>query len=197
MLDCQVSLLTYIAQSYLVSGVIPGPIGSGHQWYVPYQAFATKDSYIVIAAFSDKFWEKLCNAINVPEYIEDPRFKTEAKRHENKEILINLLSNIIASRETSELVEKLWEHGVTAAPVNNLAQILNDPQILSRNMVIEVPFIQGETIKMINSPIRSSFISEMKINSPPSLGEHTSEVLSELLGYKPEDISRMRNNEII
>lgn len=197
MLDCQVSLLTYIAQSVLVSGEVPEPVGSGHQWYVPYQVFATRDSYIVIAAFSDKFWQKLCIALDTPDYAGDPRFATEAKRKENKAILIPLLEQIIADRDSAELVERLWEHGVTAGPLNNVAQVLGDTQILARDMIVQMPWLGGSTLRTVGSPIKSSALPEPKLSRPANLGEHTAEVLTSLLGYSTEDVERLRKLNVI
>jgi crotonobetainyl-CoA:carnitine CoA-transferase CaiB-like acyl-CoA transferase len=182
MMDCQISLLNYIAQSYLVSEVIPGPVGSGHQWYVPYQVFKTKDSYIVIAIFNDKLFRKLCLALGIPELVDDPRFVTEANRKENKEALIGILESIVESKETSDLVDLLWKYGVTAGQVNNVAQALNDPQVLSRGMVVEMEFPDGSSVKTLGSPIKSTGFSSPPVSKPPCLGENTLDVLRELLG---------------
>jgi crotonobetainyl-CoA:carnitine CoA-transferase CaiB-like acyl-CoA transferase len=170
LLDGQVYLLTYIAQYYFHSGKIPGPIGSGHQSLVPYQAFKTKDIQIVIVAHQDHHFRRLCQALGKPEWAEDPRFATRPKRLENKSILIPLMESHLLTRPGDEWLEAIHKAGVPAGPINTLDRVLSDPQVLSRDMVVEA-------------------------DGPGK--EHTREILTNLLGYSREKIEYLKQKEAI
>ncbi len=197
LLDGQVYLLTYIAQYYFHSGKIPGPIGSGHQSLVPYQAFRTKDIQIVIVAFLDHHFERLCYAIGKPEWAEDPRFSTRGKRLENRSILIPMIESHLMTRSGDEWLEAIHKAGVPAGPINTLDRVLSDPQVLAREMIVEIDGPVGDKIKIIGNPLKMEMTPVNTFTLPPRLGEHTREVLTNILGYSPEEIAGLKQKEAI
>ncbi len=181
LLDCMVSLLTYMAGYYWHSGVIPEPIGSGHQSVVPYQAFKTKTIHIVIAIFVEKFWQALCDVLSITEIATDPRFDSNLNRLKHKETLIPILQEAFLCKPGEEWLKKLTEAEVPCAPVNTLDRVLEDPQVLHRGMVAETDHPECGKLKVLGNPfIIAGFNPQYK--PAPLLGEHTESVLRELLG---------------
>ncbi len=197
LLDGQVYLLTYIAQYYFHSGKIPGPIGSGHQTLVPYQAFKTKDIQIVVVAHQDHHFQRLCKAIGKPEWAEDPRFSSRVKRLENKSILIPMMESHLKTRPGDEWLEAIHKAGVPAGPINTLDRVLSDPQVLAREMVVEIDGPANDKIKTIGNPLKMEKTPVNTFTRPPRLGEHTREILTNLLGYSPEKIDGLKQKEAI
>ena len=185
LLDCMVSLLTYMAGYYWHSGIVPGPIGSGHQSVVPYQAFKTGTIYIIIAVFVEKFWKALCEVLGLPEIAEDPRFNSNLQRLKNKEVLIPMLQDCFLQKPGEEWLEKLTAAEVPCAPVNTLDRVLSDPQVVHRGMVSEVDHPKCGKLKVLGNPIIIEGL-ERTYSPAPLLGEHTHIVLKELLGISCE-----------
>ncbi len=197
LLDCQASFLTYVAQYYLLNGKIPGPIGSGHQTVVPYQAFKTKDSHIVIAIFVEKFWEKLCCVLDLESLAKDSKFCTNDLRRENKKELLPLLEEKFLKKTANEWLKLFAQEGIPSAPVNTVDKVLSDPQILARNMLVEASHPSYGKVKVLGNPVQMSGRSEESFTGAPTLGEHTQEILSELLGYSLEKINELKKEGII
>lgn len=181
LLDCMVSLLTYMAGYYWHSGVVPGPIGSGHQSVVPYQAFCTRTIRIIIAVFVEKFWKALCYVLEMPDIADDPRFNSNLQRLKHKEVLLPILQDRFLQRSGEEWLEKLTKAEIPCAPVNTLDRALSDPQVLHRGMVEEVDHPKCGRLKILGNPI---IVEKMKrqYSPAPLLGEHTDKVLKDLLG---------------
>ena len=189
LLDGQVYLLTYIAQYYFFSGKIPGPIGSGHQSLVPYQAFKTKDIQIVIVAHQDHHFKYLCEALGKPEWAQDPRFATRPKRLENKSALIPMMEEHLMTRPGDEWLELIHKAGVPAGPINTLDRVLSDPQVLNREMVQEIEGPQGKgKVKILGNPLKFEKTPVKTFTPPPRLGQNTREILTQILGYSKEKI---------
>ncbi|MDI6753695.1 MAG: CoA transferase [Thermodesulfobacteriota bacterium] len=197
LLDCQVSLLTYMAQYYLFNGVIPGPIGSGHQSIVPYQAFQTQDRWVVVAVFVEKFWPKFCKVLGLESLASDPRFDKNQKRLQNKATLIPLLEEAVRKWKGEDLLQKLDEEDVPAAPVNTLDRILADPQILSRNMVVEMAHPKAGRFKTVGNPVKVSLFPEEKFEPPPLLSQHNEAVYRGMLGFSSTDLRSWKKEGII
>ncbi len=181
LMDSMVSLLTYMAGYYWHSGVIPGPVGSGHQSVVPYQAFKTRTIYIIIAVFVEKFWQALCDVLGLSEIAADPRFDSNLNRLENRAILIPILQDAFLRKSGEEWLEKLTKAEVPCAPVNTLDRVLEDPQTLHRGMVAEVDHPKCGRIKALGNPFVVQGVDPV-YKPAPLLGEHTEKVLKELLG---------------
>lgn len=197
LLDCHISLLTYIAGYYLKSGVVPKPIGSGHQTSTPYGAYKTHDYYIVITAGSDKFWAGLCRAMGREELISDERFATQAHRLDNRKELEAMVADELQKKTTGEWVEILAKEGVPAAPVNTVDKALSNPQVLHRNMVAEMEHSLGGKIRFVGNPFKMEGISDSEFSPPPLLGEHTEYVLREILGKSDAEIKALREAGVV
>jgi crotonobetainyl-CoA:carnitine CoA-transferase CaiB-like acyl-CoA transferase len=168
LLDVQVSLLTYIAQYYLTDGRVPGPLGTGHQSVVPYQAFPTSDGYVVVAVFVDNFWAPLCRVLGAPELVE--RYPDNASRVASRDELVPILEARFLQQSTEEWVRELWAAGVPSGPVNTVDRVLGDPQVLHRRMVVS----DGER-RLIGNPVKTG--SEGRFTPAPELGAHNGEYL--------------------
>jgi formyl-CoA transferase/CoA:oxalate CoA-transferase len=197
LLDGQVYLLTYVAQYFFHSGKIPGPIGSSHQSLVPYQAFQTKDIQIVVVAHVDHHFQRFCEAIGKPEWAKDPRFATRPARLENKSVLIPMIERHLQTANGDEWLEKIQKAGVPAGPINTLDRVLSDPQVLAREMVVEIEGPEGKKIKTLGNPLKMEKTPVRAFSRPPRLGEHTREVLSTILHYPPEKIADLSRKGII
>lgn len=196
LLDCQVSLLTYVAQYFLVSGEVPGPVGSAHASAVPYQAFRTKDIHLAIAVFTEKFWSKLCTVLGRPDLVEDPRFATNAQRHAHRKELIPLLEAIFASRTGEEWLQALREEEIPSGPINAVDRVLSDPQVLHRGMVTELDHPVCGRLPVVGNPVKTVPDGPRPFRPPPALGQHTDEVLQRA-GVSPEELARLRRDGII
>jgi crotonobetainyl-CoA:carnitine CoA-transferase CaiB-like acyl-CoA transferase len=197
LLDCQASFLTYVAQYYILNGKIPGPIGSGHQTVVPYQAFKTKDEYIVIAIFVEKFWEKLCRVLDLGHLAKDAKFCTNDLRREHKGELLPILEKKFLEKTAAEWLRLLADDGIPSAPVNTVDRVLSDPQLLARNMLVEVNHPVHGKVKVLGNPVKMSALGQETFAPAPSLGEHTREILSELLGYSEKQIEKLKKEKLI
>ena len=189
MLDVQVSLLNYMATMHLLSGEIPGPIGNSHFVHTPYNTFATADDTIIIAVIGDTFWPALCDLLDLDE-LRDPKFETAPIRLENKAYIERLVQDRLLTDRAENWLRQLEAVRIPCARVNNFAQALSDPQVLHRNMVVEVAHPEGGTVKMPGNPIKLSDSGEEAFAPPPALGAHTREVLVEWAGMSTEEIDR-------
>ncbi len=197
MLDAQISLMTYRAQYYFLEKVIPEPIGSGHVSSVPIRAFRTKDGkYLTIDAAQEKFFQGVCQALGIAEVGKDPRFSTRNGRLKNREALMPILERKFLEKDREEWLDLLIKADVPAGPVNNLAEALSDPSVLARNMVVPVNHL-GEEIKMVGNPIKMSKVKEEVFEGAPTLGQHTGEILSGLLGYSREQIEELKKQKVL
>jgi crotonobetainyl-CoA:carnitine CoA-transferase CaiB-like acyl-CoA transferase len=196
LLDCQLSLQIYRGLYYLYAGEVAQPVGSGHVSANPIRAFKTKTFDIVIDANTDKFFQELAGAMARSDLVSDPRFVTRADRLENKDALYAILEEAFL-RKTGEEWLELLEGRLPAGPINTVDMALNDPQVLARNMVVETSHRSGEKMKLLGTPIKMSPTGEPQFNPPPALGEHTDEVLKELLNFSPREIKQLREKKII
>lgn len=196
LMDCLTSLLTYMAQYYLVGGPVPGPQGSHHQSVVPYGTFATADGYLVIAVFTEKFWHALCRAINRPGLADDPRFARSDLRLEHKDELLPLLDEIFRTRTTEEWLSQLEEAGVPSGPVNTVDAVLSDPQVEARNMLVTVDHPLIEELAVLSNPIKVSGLED-RFTPPPLLGEHTGSILRDVLNYSKDKVAALQEEGIV
>ncbi len=195
LVDTLVSMLTYVGQYYFVSGETPQPIGSAHQSVVPYQAFQTKDIWIVIAVFTERFWTGLCEVLSHPEWIEDPLFHEHSKRREHREELVPMIQEAFLAKNGDEWLTDLDAAGVPCAPVNTIDRVFEDRQVLARNMVVEWSHPVLGTQKAIGDPIKTD--DEEHFSPPALLGEHTREVLIERLGLDADRLEELRTEGVL
>jgi crotonobetainyl-CoA:carnitine CoA-transferase CaiB-like acyl-CoA transferase len=168
---------------------------SGHQTLVPAQNFRTKDGWIVVFCNKDKFWQALVNRIELPHLASDPRFAGFPERFANKAELVSVLTARFAEKTTAEWLAILRGH-VPCAPVNTVAQALEDEQVRAREMILEVDHPHFGRIREMASPIRTE--GEIRHPAPaPALGEHTEAILGDILGYGSQTIVRLRTEGVI
>ena len=199
MFDVQLSFLNYHAQYFLTSGVNPDPVGSAHPNTVPYQAFKTRDGYLVVAILgAERFWPRFCEAIGLPEVGRDTRFGTNAQRVEQKAVLVPILEARLAERTTAEWMSVLTVAEVPCAPVNRVGEALESPQTAAREMLENVPHPSGDgAITLVSNPVKIAGHEGVPIGPPPLLGQHTDVVLRDLLGYDAAAIAALRADGVI
>jgi crotonobetainyl-CoA:carnitine CoA-transferase CaiB-like acyl-CoA transferase len=192
LLDAQVSSLANIASNYLVAGKEARRWGTAHESIVPYQVFPTRDLPIAIAVANQKLWTSFCKLIGREEWIDDARFESNPKRVENREILIPLIAEVMAQKTCEEWMKLFVEAAIPCGPVNTMQSLFADPQVLHRNMLVEMPHPTIGTLRMAGIPVKYSETPGSVRLPPPLLGEHTDEILVDVLGYEPSKIAELR-----
>ena len=197
MLDAQVAWLTYQAATYFANGEPPKRLGAAHPTLVPYQAFPCQDGKLLnLAVGSERIWERFCEAIEREDLKDNPDFATNADRVRNRGALVPILQEVFNKRPVLEWVDSLNAASVPAGPINDLADVFSDPQVLSREMYQEIPHPTLGTIKQTGLPIKFSRTPGGLDRHPPLLGEHNSEILGEL-GFSEEEIAAMLEKSVI
>lgn len=189
--DTAVSLLTYPAVWHLNKGFKPQRMAdSAHPTFVPSQNFQTKDGYIVVMCNKEKFWQNLCEAIDRKDLAQDERFNSINARYENKNILLPILKEIFLKKTTKEWVELLRKYNVPCGPVNKFEDVFKEPQLLAREMIINVEHPVYGSIKELACPIKIKGVKQ-KTDCAPPLGGHTEEILKKYLNYNDEEIKKL------
>lgn len=192
MLDCQISMLSYQAAYYLHSGQVPGRQGRAHDSIPTYRAFRCSDGKeIVVAANTEAMWRSLCQAIGLPELIDDPRFRLNRDRLENRDVLEPLLERQISAMPADAVLEKLMSGRVPAGPINDLEAALSDPQVLHRNMIACIDDGAGGSIRVAGNPIHILESPPESHVFPPTLGSGTRKILADLLDFSDADTDRL------
>ncbi len=197
LLDCQVSLLTYQAGIYFATGSPPKRIGNQHPTICPYETFKASDGYINIAVANDKLWHKLCDLLGLDEIENDPRFSSNPKRVENRDELFPIIDKIISTKKSTEWLKIFDEEGIPSGPILTVDSVVNHPQVQARKMVTEISHPKAGQIKLTGIPVKLSDTPGSIENPPPLLGQHTDEILSDVLGYSKEKITELRKSEVI
>ncbi|WP_436901803.1 CaiB/BaiF CoA transferase family protein [Halovenus halobia] len=194
--DSIVAWQTYMASYYFGTGDPPGRMGSRHPTIAPYQAFPTKDDYVVVACASEHIWPRFCRALDREELVEDERFETNEKRVDNREELDAILGAEIEKYTTAEIVEQLQEHDVPARAVNDMADVFSHPQMEARNMRRTMSHPTVGEVEMPGSPMNFQNGQTAFDEHPPGLGEQTAEILDEL-DYTEEEIAALRDDGVV
>jgi crotonobetainyl-CoA:carnitine CoA-transferase CaiB-like acyl-CoA transferase len=193
----QLALHTYRAKYYFVAGEIPQPVGTAHVSNVPLRAYRTKDSALVIEAYIDHFFRNLCKNMDMEHLADDSRFSTRANRLKNREELDRILEEAFLKKTTDEWLELFVKLEVPAGPINTVDKAVADPQVLSRNMVVEIDSPHVGKTRDVGSPIKVSGVDQIRYVYPPALGEHTDQILRNLLGYSADKIAGLKNQKVV
>jgi crotonobetainyl-CoA:carnitine CoA-transferase CaiB-like acyl-CoA transferase len=192
LLDSQVAVLANQASNYLVGGTVPGRLGNAHPNIVPYQTFETADGHIIIAVGTDRQFKEYCAIIGVAELANDERFNSNRKRVENRNDLAPLLAVPMKSRTTSAWVAALEAAAVPCGPINTIAQMFADPQVLARGLQIGLTREDGVQVPGVANPILFSQTPVEYEKAPPKLGDGTESVLKNLIQLSDEQINSLR-----
>ena len=197
LLDSQIALLAYQNTNYFSTGTPPKRIGNLHPNIVPYQPFKTSDGDVIVACGNDNLYKKLCDMLGRPELATDPRFATNGKRVENRVEMTRVLQEIFSTKPTQEWVAALEAAGVANGPINNLAQVFEEPQVKARGVKIELDHPVAGKMPLVASPMRFSGTPIEYRNAPPVLGQHTDEVLGRVLGKSEAEIAKLKSDGIV
>jgi len=197
LLDTQVALLTNQASNFLISGKPSPRMGNAHPNLTPYEAFQARDGWFVVGVANAGQWAKLCKVLNQPELEDDPRFKTNDARVANREELNDILNQAFSLGDVSAWIEKLSEAGLPCGPINTIPEVFDHPQAETRGFIIESEHSSGEKIKLTGFPYHFSQTPAELHRPPPTLGEHTGQILEEILGFSEDEISRLREQNTI
>jgi crotonobetainyl-CoA:carnitine CoA-transferase CaiB-like acyl-CoA transferase len=197
LLDGMMGMLGYLAQLAFFTGEDPKPRGAEHANLVPYGIFPAKDGSMVIACLMDSFWAKVCRAIDRAELIGDARFDSIEKRRDARAMVNEMVSNFTRERTMHELAEIFTEHQVPHAPVLGITEALAQPQAVEREMVVETDHAVLGKIPVVNRSIKFPGALQPVPTAPPVLGQHTDEILRQVLDYTPEQIAELRASKVV
>ena len=191
MLDTHVAWLANQGMNYLATGENPARLGNQHPNIVPYQVFPSADGYIVLSVGNDPTFERFCRLVGQDALLDDPRFATNAARVENRQLVTDTLTPVLRSRTTKEWVAALEAAKIGCGPINTLKDVFEDPQVLAREVVVEMDHASGERVKVIANPVRLSATPPSYRSAAPVLGQHTAEVLA-ALGLDEAAVAKLR-----
>jgi crotonobetainyl-CoA:carnitine CoA-transferase CaiB-like acyl-CoA transferase len=197
LLDCAVAAQVNVAQAYLTSGTVPPRQGNAHLQIVPYQLFATADSYLVLAVGNDGQWQRFCQAAERPDLAGNDRFTTNTQRVENRNVLVPLLEPVLKMHTTQEWEERLSRAGVPHAPVCDYATLFAQPQAEARGLRVTVRDPQGRPVDLIGSPFHIAGATLPAPSMPPALGQDTDAALREVLGLDSARVEELRRSGVI
>jgi crotonobetainyl-CoA:carnitine CoA-transferase CaiB-like acyl-CoA transferase len=190
MLDCQAAMLCYQAAYYMHSGVVPGRQGRGHESIPTYRSFEAKDGiHIVITANTERMWQGLARALGHEEWLADPRFATNKERLAHKPVLVPLIEEAFRARNADEWIPLLEREEIPVGVVNTLDRVMRDPQILHREMVLDLESEDGARARVTGNPMKFSDAAQEERNYPRALGADTAAVLGEVLNLSDSDIA--------
>lgn len=197
LLDVQVASLANQASNYLVGGSVPQRMGNAHLNVVPYQEFPTLDGYMIIAVGNDGQFAQACATLGHPEWAEDARFATNPLRVQHRAVLIDLLRHATVTRTTAEWVAAMHTAGVPCGPINTLDTVFADPQVQARGLRIEMPHPLAGEVPLVANPMRLSGSPVTYRRAPPTLGQHTDEVLAQWLQLDDAAVTALREQRIL
>lgn len=197
LLDVQVACLANQAMNYLTTGSPPRRLGNAHPNIVPYQDFPTADGDFILTVGNDGQFRKFAEVAGQPQWADDPRFASNKQRVANRAELIPLIRQATVFKTTAEWVSQLEAAGVPCGPINDLAQVFQDPQVVARGLAVSMPHALAGSVPQVASPIRLSETPVEYRQAPPLLGEHTEVVLAEVLGVDAETVRRLRGAGVL
>ena len=192
LLDGQVALLAYHANNYFATGKASPRRGNRHPSITPYETYRCKDGYFNLGVATDALWRSFCGAMDLGDIAADPRFAANADRVRNREALEEILNPFFAAREVGPTIEAIKKAGIPCGPINDIAQVFSDPQVLAREMAVDVEAPLAGPTKVTGVPIKMSANPGDIRLPPPSLGQHTDEILENLLGLPAAERKEIR-----
>ena len=197
LLDVQVAMLANMNTNYLASGIAPKRSGNAHPNIVPYQTFATSDGHIIVAVGNDSQFVKFVTAGGQPDLAHDERFATNPMRVRHRDILVPLLAAMVKTRTKQQWIDQLEQAGVPCGPINRLDEVFDNPQVEARRMQVDLPHPSAGIVKLVGSPMKMSATPPQYDMPPPLLGQHTDEVLRDVLGRSASELAGLRDKGII
>ncbi len=197
LLESQVAALVNISSNVLISGQDAPRHGNAHPNIVPYQVFYAADQPFVIGVGNDRQFRRLCDLINRPTLADDPRFKTNPDRVHNRTALIDQLNAIFPTRPAAAWVTLCLEAGIPAGQINTVRDALNDARLVERGFIQTMTLDNETMVKLVDSPMHLSLTPTTMRHPPPGLGQHTDQILQDLLAYDPETLAELRRSNII
>ncbi len=197
MLDTHVAWLANQGMNYLATGQNQPRLGNQHPNIVPYQVFPTADGHMVLSIGNDPTFKRFCDAFSLTHLLEDARFATNAARVENRQLVTDTLTPVLAAHPTGWWIDRLEALKIGCGPINKLSEVFADPQVVARGMVREMAHDAGVDVKIIANPVRLSETPADYRVPPPLLGAHTDQVLTGLLGLDPARIAGLRADGVI
>lgn len=196
LLESQSAWLTILASGLMNGGQEPERLGNVHPNIVPYQVFKAKDKFFIIAVGTERLWAIFCDTLALEHLKNDPRFATNPNRNQNRSALISILEELFATQPADYWIDKLRETGIPIGPINTIAETLAHPQHQARNFIVELEHSVAGTVKSMGNPIRLSDTPPSYRLAPPTLGQHTDEILTQL-GYPTETIAALRQQNVV
>ncbi|MFF2587282.1 CaiB/BaiF CoA transferase family protein [Peribacillus butanolivorans] len=196
LMDCQVSSLVNVASNYLFNGITPERMGNQHPNIVPYQTFHASDGELVVAVGNDEQFRRFTYVLERPDLAEQVQFKRNENRLLNKEELIPIVEDLLKRKTKKEWKVLLDDAGIPNGPINTIAEMLEDPQIKARDMLVNMEHPTVENLRVTGSPLKLSKTPVTMRKHPPLYGEHTDSILAGI-GYKPDEIIKFKQNKII
>ena len=197
MLDVMASLLTYQAGLYFATGQKPGRRGNAHPSIVPYEVFRASDAFLVLGVANNSLWAKCCAVLERPDLISDSRFDAEAKRVQNRDVLVPLLNEIFGTRAAAEWIKRFEAAGIPAGLIKSVAEVCESEHLKARGMTVSLPHPKAERVTVMGVPVRLHTTPGKVTTAPPLLGQHTETVLRTLVGLKEPAIARLRTQGAI
>ena len=197
MLDTHVAWLANQGMNFLATRENPARLGNQHPNIMPYQVFPTKDGYMVLSVGNDATFKRFCEAFGLEKLLADARFATNPARVANRQLVTDTLTPVMQGQTTDWWVEKLEGLKIGCGPINTLKQVFDDPHVQARGMEVQMKHSSGEMVTVIANPVRLSETPADYRIAPPLLGEHTSEVLQDLLGMDNATFARLRKKGVI
>lgn len=196
LLDAQVAMLANLGSQYLVGGVVPQRMGNGHPSIVPYQAFEVADGHVILAVGNDAQFARFCAIAGHPEWAGDPRFARNANRVRNRDVLVPLIAYAMRMRVRADWLAALEAGGIPCSSVNDIDEVFADPQVRARGLQVAVDHPARDALPLVASPLRLSATPVRYRSAPPTLGQHTEEILREF-GFSGEEIAALWAAEAI
>ena len=197
LLDSCVAILANQAMNYFATGVSPASLGNAHPNIVPYQTFKTSDGALILACGNDNLFNKFCEVAECEHLAKDPRFCTNGERVKNREEITALLNVIFLGKTTKQWVSLLEQAGVANGPINTIEDVFEEPQVLARGMKFELPHAVAGSVTLVGSPMKFSHTPLKHEIAPPALGQHTQEILRDVLHKSHDEIERLQNSGVV